>query len=410
MKICITLITIGILTEAIQKRDVIVDVPETQSYKSSGYVITHFSGSGFNNQIHQILNGVAFARALNRTYCLPPFVRRKSDEINSRATLTDFSEIFDIRHFRKFVTLESIENCSSLCRNRVDFIINMSPNKMSVQGYERQNTMKLMGFDSKFSELVKFKRFKNLQRSWAEWHTELQVVSELKIQREKCLELFQPFPAANLIVNGNMKILSASLQFSNSIEEKAKRIAEDLFEDSSYISVHWRYEYQEKGESKCRKKNLKVRGSGDVCFVIFLKKQRSELKDYLNFGECRGCEKYLLFVRLEDLGSALADFQTSMGGLEIYLASDAEPRVMEKLRKYIHFKTINDSKIGFNLLANESMEVLSAVEQGICALGENFIGTSYSTWTTTVWMLRSHLHGEQNRIHGFLEHLTSVKT
>ena len=404
------MITIGALTEAIKKRGFIVNVPETRSYNSSGYIITHFSGSGFNNQIHQILNGVAFARALNRTYCLPPFVRRKSDEINSRATLTDFSEIFDIHHFRKFVTLESIEICSSLCRNRVDFVINMSPNEMSVQGYERQNTMKLMGFDSKFSELVKFKRFKNLQKNWAEWYTELQVVSELKIQREKCLELFQPFPAANLIVNGNMKILSASLQFSNSIEEKAKRIAEDLFEDRRYISVHWRYEYQKKGESKCRKKNLKVRGLGDVCFVIFLKKQRSELKDYLNFGECRDCEKYLLFVHLEDLGSALVDFQTSMGGLEIYLASDAEPRVMEKLRKYIHFKTINDSKFGFNLLANESMEVLSAVEQGICALGENFIGTSYSTWTTTVWMLRSHLHGEQNRIHGFLEHLTSVKT
>jgi len=206
-----------------------------------------------------------------------------------------------------------------------------------------------------------------------------------------------------------MKILSTSLQLSNSIEEKAKRIAEDLFEDRSYISVHWRYEYQKKGESKCRKKKLKVKGlGGDVCFVVFLKKQRSELKDYLNFGECRDCEKYLLFVHLEDLGRALVDFQASMGGLEVYLASDAEPRVMEKMRKYIHFKSISDSKIGLNLLANESMEFVSAVEQGICARGERFIGTSYSTWTTTVWLLRSHLHSEQNRINGFLEHLTSV--
>ena len=155
--------------------------------------------------------------------------------------------------------------------------------------------------------LCKFLNLLNLTSSLNFESKPIKLVSELKIQREKCLELFQPFPAANLMVNGNMKILSASLQFSNSIEEKAKRIAENLFEDRSYISIHWRYEYQKKGESKCRKKNLKVRGLGDVCFVIFLKKQRSELKDYLNFGECRDCEKYLLFVHLEDLGNALLD-------------------------------------------------------------------------------------------------------
>ena len=34
---------------------------------------------------------------------------------------------------------------------------------------------------------------------------------------------------------------------------------------------------------------------------------------------------------------------------------------------------------------------------------KSFIGTSYSTWTTTVWMLRSQSGGNTNHIDGFLD-------
>jgi len=62
----------------------VATVKHKSDFKPVGFIITHFSGSGFNNQLHQILNGLAIANALNRTYCLSPFLRRKSDESNAK--------------------------------------------------------------------------------------------------------------------------------------------------------------------------------------------------------------------------------------------------------------------------------------------------------------------------------------
>ncbi|CAL6329269.1 unnamed protein product [Bathycoccus prasinos] len=376
-----------------------------REYTSRGFVITHFSGSGFNNQIHQVLNGIAISKSLNRTYCLPPFVRRKSDEINSTVKFTDFIEIYDLHNIRKIVKIESMERCSSLCNNNVDFIVNMSPSQISAPSYNRQDIMKRMGFNTDFNSFWKNKRLKNLGNKWVDWHDESQVASELGYITEKCLELFQPFPASKLIVDGSMRYVPSSLKLQKSIESTAKKIELELFANRPYISVHWRYEYQKRGESKCRKKSLPSKGSGDVCFVIFLKKYHSTKRDYLNFGECKNCEKYLRYVHIDDVGSALQSFQTASGVNDIYLASDADMKILKEVRKYVSFKMTMDSGFGRSVLENEDMEMVSVIEQALCAHGKAFLGTSYSTWTTTVWMLRSQSKENINQVDGFLDFL-----
>jgi len=366
-------------------------------YVSQGFVVTHFSGSGFNNQIHQVLNSVAVARALNRTYCLPPFLRRKSDQEDSISKFTDFLEIFDSQNFEKFVLTETVELCSSLCEKSVDFIVNMSPNEISTQAYERQNVMRNMGFDTKLNELLEKKRFKDLGGLWTEWEIASDISSQLGLTKNiRCLELFQPFPAMKVIVNGNMKFLPSLLQFKSSIENTANQIAHELFNNRTYISVHWRFEHQKKGESKCRKRNLPAKGSGEACFVIFLKKQRATQRDYLNFGDCKNCEKYLQFIHLEDIGKFLNGYKISMGINDMYLASDADPSILKMVKKYVDFKITSDSKLGRKILEHESMEKISVIEQSLCVNGKAFVGTSYSTWTTTVWMLRTRKKYNQN--------------
>lgn len=374
-----------------------------QSYTSKGFIITHFSGSGFNNQIHQFLNGIAISRSLNRTYCIPPFVRRKSDEMNTFVKFTDFVEIFDLTSIQKIVNTESMERCSSLCNNHVDFIVNMSPNEISSSSYNRQDIMKRMGFYTDLKELVKTKRLENLGQNWVDWDRGSQVSSKLGYINEKCLELFQPFPASKLIVDGTMKYVPSALQLRKSIVSTAEQIAVELFSNRPYISVHWRYENQKKGESKCRKKSLPAKGSGDVCFVIFLKKSRSTQRDYLNFGVCSKCEKYLQYVHIDDIGRTLRAFQTVSGGHDIYIASDADLKILKEVRKYTRFKMISDSELGRSVLESQDMEIVSVIEQALCAGGTSFIGTSYSTWTTTVWMLRSQSGGNTNHIDGFLD-------
>ena len=173
------------------------------------------------------------------------------------------------------------------------------------------------------------------------------------------------------------------------------------------MSVHWRYEYQKRGESKCRKKSYPARGSGDVCFVIFLKKYRSTKRDYLNFGECKNCEKYLHHVHIDDVGIALQSSQTAYGVNDIYLASDADMNILDKARKYVNFKMTTDSGYGRSLLENKDMEMVSVIEQALCTHGKVFVGTSYSTWTTTVWMLRSQSKENINGIDGFLDFLNT---
>jgi hypothetical protein len=316
---------------------------------------------------------------------------------------TEFAEIFDLSSIQKIVKIESMERCSSLCNNHVDFVVNMSPSKMSSSSYSRQDIMKRMGFNSEFKDFLKDKRWKNLYRNWVDWDNESRVSSELGYITEECLELFQPFPASKLIVDGTMMYVPSALQLQNTIESTAKRIATELFANRPYLSVHWRYEYQEKGESKCRKKNLPAKGSGDVCFVIFLKKNRSTQRDYLNFGECRNCEKYLQYVHIDDVGRALKAFQIASGVHDIYLASDAGTEILKEAREHVSFKMISDSELGRSVLESETMEMISVIEQALCVHGKTFIGTSYSTWTTTVWILRSHGNKSTNQMDQFLD-------
>ena len=370
-------------------------------------MVTHFSGSGFNNQIHQFLNGLAVARALNRTYCLAPFVRRKSDEIDSKTKLTSLSEIFDLSSFSEIASIENIEKCIFLCEEKIGFIVNMSPVEITKLSYERQNAMANIGFKTNFNKIVKARHILELGSSWLNWLDEFDVQRQLLSRSESCVELYHPFPASKIITDGELKFLPSTLKFSRELTSVSEEIAFQLFENKAYISVHWRYEYQLKGESKCKKKSLPVKGSGDICFVIFLKKVHSDPQDYLNFGSCIECEKYLQYVQLEDVGSALQHFQAATGINEIFLASDADPRVLKRVGEYVHYKMISDSELGRRTIASDSMEAVSVIEQALCARGTEFVGTSYSTWTTTVWMLRSPNFPRPKRIFGFLDFLAS---
>lgn len=379
-----------------------------EKYPSDRFLVSHFSGSGFNNQIQQILNSIAIASILNRTYCLSPFLRRKSDEIGSKTKFTEFTEIFDTSAFERIVELESIASCSLKCDKKISYIINLSSSKISEQAYERQNIMKSIGFESNLSKLFKDGKVRDLDKSWLSWNERTQVESSLESNHMgACIEVYQPFPASNIIINGEMKFLSSGLQLSSRVENLAELIASELFFEKNYLSVHWRYEYQVKGESKCRKKNLPSRGSGEICFVIFLKKKQHTFEDNLNFGDCTNCDKYLQYVHLKDVGDALRTYKAASKGLDIYLASDANTPVLKNLRKMVNFKGISDSKLGREVLENESMEVVSAIEQAICAKGTKFIGTSYSTWTTTVWMLRHKKRENAEQISGFLDLISS---
>ena len=59
------------------------------------------------------------------------------------------------------------------------------------------------------------------------------------------------------------------------------------------------------------------------------------------------------------------------------------------------------------MAAQEDMETISVIEQAICAAGNKFLGTSYSTWTTTVWMLRHKKRENAEQISGFLDLISS---
>ncbi|CAL6330707.1 unnamed protein product [Bathycoccus prasinos] len=283
----------------------------------------------------------------------------------------------------------------------------MSPVEITKLSYERQNAMVNIGFKTNFNKIVKERHILELGSSWLKWLNELDVQRQLLPRSELCLELYQPFPASKIITDGELKFLPSTLKFARGITSVAEEIAFQLFNNNAYISVHWRYEYQLKGESKCKKRNLPIKGSGEICFVIFLKKEHSNTHDYLNFGNCIDCEKYLQYVRLEDVGSALLRFQAVTGIDEIFLASDADPRILKRVREYVDYKMISDSELGKRTIASESMERISVIEQALCAQGTEFVGTSYSTWTTTVWMLRAQIFPIRPRIFGFLDFLAS---
>lgn len=394
--------------KSFEKGHKLADTIQYTENTSGGYIIPHFSGSGFNNQVQQILNSVAIARSLNRTYCLAPFLRRTSDESSILdSTTTNFQDIFSVENLSEFVSVASINTCSTVCDKEIDLIVNMSPIDISNSQYGRQNAMKNMGFLSGTTDTVASGSTIKLSRNWLKWSSDAEIKSKLGSRGEKCMELYQPFPVAKIIVDGDMSYLPLALKFRDSIYGRAEEISRELFGGSQYISVHWRYELQPKGESKCRKRSLKSKGSGDTCFVVFLKRNRTDLKDYLNFGGCEDCEKFLQFVHIEDLGRAIKSYQKASGGLEIYLASDAPTSVLKKLGKIVPFKMLSDSSHGQALLRQESIEIISVIEQAICVQSKKFVGTSYSTWTSTVWMLRTQNFPSGSAIFGFLEFLSS---
>ena len=129
----------------------------------------------------------------------------------------------------------------------------------------------------------------------------------------------------------------------------------------------------------------------------------------LNFGSCASCNKFLQYVSTDDLIKAIMKVKRETRLENVYLATDCpDKKLIQFVINRTGAKVLEDSPHGRKVLTN-SIELRSAIEQGICVHGAEFVGTSYSTWSTVVWQLRSH-NSTKRALLGMIDLLASHKS
>jgi hypothetical protein len=187
---------------------------------------------------------------------------------------------------------------------------------------------------------------------------------------------------------------SRVLKVNENIKSAVTQIKRDIFRNESFLSIHWRFE-----ESKCNgfgrgigsgrsirrskfapisSKELQVRKSdnhADLCFFAGPLPSKLAMKGvWLRLVSKTAVLKWIKGIMKErNIGN-------------VYIATDCTDH---KLLQWIKFKTgamtkSNIEPILSRFVSPEENDVISRIEQQICTESSVFLGTSMSSWTSSV--------------------------
>ncbi|XRB17751.1 O-fucosyltransferase family protein [Pseudoscourfieldia marina] len=372
---------------------------------TKSYLIVRYTGSGLNNQMFQLMNAMFLAKHSYRVLCLVPFVKRHSDKSKLGDSFEDFAKYFDIN---SYVETAPIKTCAGACDGKIDHIFTMVGKHMPTHAqYDALGINKATGFTTNVDELAKHGSVTHLgNEPWTKWNITRwrNELEQTEVAYSRCVGVYVPFPFMDSILSdiAETNSLTSAIVFSERVKYHANRVTEELFGPDSFVAIHWRHEMQGSGESKCRSKAFPRVGKGELCFVRF----DCPGKTPMNVGSSHNCAKRLHYISVDNLVERAVRFAKSANVEKTFLASDCPDKgLLSSVVARAKITTIRDSTYGQWLLEHESAMMVSFVEQLICIRASNFMGTSYSTWTALVMLMR----GSENRKFLDVSHLEKMK-
>jgi hypothetical protein len=179
---------------------------------------------------------------------------------------------------------------------------------------------------------------------------------------------------------------------SQNVRNAVKQVQKNIFHGAPYISIHWRFE-----ETKCAgfgrgigfgrslnnsptkvSKQIYIRKSGkhaDLCFFA------GPLPRFLG--------KKGIWLRIVTKGDVVAwikQFMEERRITNLYLATDCDdPKLLQWIKTRTGAKTKSDiESILSRFVSVHDNDIVSRIEQQICSESSIFLGTSMSSWTSSV--------------------------
>jgi hypothetical protein len=374
----------------------------SQKSTHATFIIPFLRGQGLNNQLWEYRTASIIARATKRTLCVAPFHKFYLQK-NGRDFLP-FHEIFDVGKLEEYVgQISTMKDCSSACSGVMHRVIELLGNdRNSANARFRSNPYPIAderpGSRKKFLLSTGFLEIPDPTRiSVNNENGDSYFGSSMEINR-----LFQKFSADDCIaiagigpeVVSEFMLWNKFLVASTTIRGVADYIKRHVFFDEPYLAIHWRFE-----ESKCagfgigigydRDRDSRAHFIHDK--VITRSSKSANICFYSGREPGTSNKKRLLLVSKYDIVSWIRELMKKAGLKQIYLATDCKDlKLLSWIKKESGATTLSDIEdIVQKSIPMQDNDIVSRLEQEICAKSQIFAGTKKSSWSSRVVEERS---------------------
>ena len=366
--------------------------------QSNAYLIPFIRGQGLNNQLWEYRSAAIIAKATNRRLCLVPFHRFYLQETGRK--FIPFEDLFDVESIQPFVPIASSDECAQECDNIIHRHLELITNEASKTVKRkriadwRPGSRELFYRSTGFRYLP-FPDFINVNATDHGMRFEsLEDIKEAlaKYAGDRCISTLGTTPT----LSQEFLEWSRVLKVNRKIKAAVEHIKAKLFSNERFISIHWRFEEtkcagfgkgigfgrsietQSQMVSRMKNKKIQVRKSdkeADLCFFAGPVPSATQISGI-----------WLRLVSKVAVVNWIRQIKKERNIDNIYIATDCSDRV---LLQWIKRKTgaitkSNIEPIISHLVSKEENDIISRIEQQICADSSLFLGTSMSSWTSSV--------------------------
>tara|TARA_B100000519_G_scaffold152684_1_gene133744 strand:+ start:3449 stop:4681 length:1233 start_codon:yes stop_codon:yes gene_type:complete len=358
-------------------------------------LIPYLKGQGLNNQIWEYRTAAIIARATGRTLCLEPFHKFYLQQ--SGREFLPFEELFDVHFFNKYVNSSIGHECSKACDQKLHSFIeltytstNSKINPFSIPEWRPGSLNKFQ----RSTGFVKVPIPKGLNINPRKGGVPFDSLSNIKtgfqeVAHGKCVAVSGPL----LELEHEFILWTKFLRANKAILELKDFIVSNFYSGSSYLAIHWRLE-----ETKCagvgvgigygrdaKERYAKV-GSNKPFKIIRKSDNRANLCFYGVIPSSSPTRIWFRLISKEAIVKWTKRIMSTHGIENLYLATDLkDSSLLNWIKSEIPVTTKKDIE-GFLEKRDFSSDndVLSILEQEICAEADIFAGTQMSSWTERV--------------------------
>ena len=367
--------------------------------ESNTYLIPFISGQGLNNQLWEYRSAAIIAKATGRRLCLEPFHRFYLQDTGSK--FIPFEDLFDEKSLERFVLIATRKECAQKCENSIHRHLELiTKNASKIMKRKRiadwrPGSLELFYRSTGFQYLpfpdfinvnatdggVRFDSLENIEKALSGY------------AGDRCISTLGTTP----ILSQEFLEWSRVLKVNQNIKNAVEQIKTKIFHDKPFISIHWRFE-----ESKCagfgrgigfgrsiesiqskigaqmKNKKIQVRRSdteADLCFFA------GPLP-----SKVASTGIWLRLVSKMAVANWIRQVKKERNIDNVYIATDCSDQT---LLQWIKRKTgamtkSNIEPVISHFVSLQENDIISRIEQQLCTESSLFLGTSMSSWTSSV--------------------------
>mmetsp|Transcript_13894 Transcript_13894/g.23504 ORF Transcript_13894/g.23504 Transcript_13894/m.23504 type:complete len:430 (+) Transcript_13894:235-1524(+) len=357
---------------------------------STQYLIPQLSGLGLNNQLWDYTAAAALAKATDRVLCLVPFLRfYLSKEGRPRIP---YEELFDPDVLNEYTRVREMKGCALACASVLDRFYSFQSDVFETKTGKEQTHLKAFRQSTKFrANLPENPIFIN--------DTTIVEVTSMQELRDNIPSVIDTKDLCVGVVTSSFHLMETENReitkyfvSAPSIQQAASHAIETLFRAEKFVAIHWRFE-----ETKCRGVGSLLPEDRSVPREGFNREEMSKAKGLpivgtgpLCFFSARNSSRSLVLTSQADIVRAIQKHMQQHDIQRAFLATDVDPGQGKSLLRHLqdkikHLKLLKDLPSGWAKKVDfKQQDIASRVEQEICSRATRFLGTSTSSWTTTV--------------------------